>query len=164
VDRRERMAKVRLERRIGARIPRSVRLFFVPAAVLSIFPEYRDYRYVVVDDDICIVDPVTYEIVDVIDEGDYLPPAGVSQSAHLTLTPAERALVLDSIPPDFPEEDVRLRLALGAEIPDHVQLNEFAPIVLDNVPRLRDFRFILTDTSVVIVDPRDRSIELVLER
>jgi hypothetical protein len=36
--------------------------------------------------------------------------------------------------------------------------------VLDNVPRLRDFRFILTDTSVVIVDPRDRSIELVLER
>jgi len=36
----------------------------VPAAVFAIFPYYRDYRYVVVEDTICIVDFVTCEIVD----------------------------------------------------------------------------------------------------
>ena len=163
VDRHARIANARFARRIGTRIPRSVRLFVVPAAVVSIFPDYRDYRYVVVEDEIYIVDPGTYEIIDVMDE-DLPPPADTSQVAQLTLTPAERALVLDSISPDFPETDVRLRLALGAEIPARVELNEFAPIVLDNVPRLRDLRFIVTQGSVVIVDPRDRSIELMLER
>ena len=163
IDRRARIANARFERRIGHRIPRSVRLFVVPAAVVSIFPDYRDYRYVVVEDDIYIVDPGTYEIVDLLDD-DLSPPAGTRQIAQLTLTPAEKALVLDSISPDFPETDVRLRLALGAEIPERVELHEFAPIVLDNVPRLRDLRFIVAQGSVVIVDPADRSIELLLER
>ena len=63
-------------RRVGTRIPRSIRLFAVPAAVLAIFPYYRDYRYVVEEDAICIVDPATYEIVDVLDEGIYAPGTG----------------------------------------------------------------------------------------
>ena len=136
----------------------------VPAAVIAIFPYYSDYRYVVVEDTICIVDPATYEIVDVIDDTPSAPPSNRPQTADLVLTPAERTLVLDSIPPSFPEADVRLRLALGAEIPDRVELHEFAPVVLDSVPRLRDFRFIVAQGAVVIVDPRDRSIDVVLER
>jgi Protein of unknown function (DUF1236) len=42
---------------MGSRIPRTVKLFAVPAAVFAILPYYRDYRYVVVEDTICIVDP-----------------------------------------------------------------------------------------------------------
>src|SRR5262245_12984315 len=52
---RDRITRVQFTRRIGTRIPRSVRLFAVPAAVLAIFPYYRDYRYVVEEDTICIV-------------------------------------------------------------------------------------------------------------
>ena len=164
VNNRARIRNARFARRIGSHVPRSVRLLAVPAAVFAVFPYYRDYRYVVVDDDICIVDPVTYEIVDVIDEGTYPPSGNRQQTAQLGLTPAQRTVVLDSIPADFPQADVRLRLALGADIPDRVQLLEFAPIVLDTVSVLRDFRFIVAQDSVVIVDPRDRSIALVLER
>jgi Protein of unknown function (DUF1236) len=158
------MTKVQFARRVGTRIPRSVRLFAVPAAVFAIFPDYRSYSYVVVEDDIYIVDPGTYEIVDVLDEDTISPPRDTPRVAQLTLTAAERALVLDSIPPDLPEAQVRLRLALGADIPDRVELFEFAPLVLDGVPRLRNFRFVLAQGTVAIVDPRDRSIALVLER
>ncbi len=98
---RERITRVHFTRRVGTRIPRSVRLFAVPAAVLAIFPYYRDYRYVVEEDTICIVDPDTYEIVDVLDEGTYAPSPR-PQLAELTLTDRERAIVLDSIPPNFP--------------------------------------------------------------
>jgi hypothetical protein len=160
---RARISKARFTRRIGTHIPRSVRLFAVPAAVYDFFPYYRDYRYVVVDDTICIVDPATYEIVDVIEEG-YFAPATRPQSAGLNLSEPERRTVLDSIPPNFPEANLRLRLALGSEIPEGIELYEFAPIVLDNVPKLRDYRFLVNDGQVVIVDPRDHSIALVLER
>ena len=160
---RERTTRVRFNRHVGSRIPRNVRLFVVPAAVLAIFPHYRDYRYVVEDDTICIVDPQTYEIVDVLEEGPYAP-GGRPQIAELTLSDRERALVLDSIPPDFPHANLRLRLALGAEIPPSVELNEFAPLVLDQIPKLRSFRFVLTEDELVIVAPQDRGIALVLER
>jgi hypothetical protein len=158
-----RATNVRFARRVGTRIPRSVRLIAIPAAVYAVFPGYRSYSYVTVEDDIYIVNPDTYEIVDVIDE-DGPPPRDTPQTAQLTLTAAERELVLDSIPPGFPEADIRLRLALGAEIPDQVELHEFAPVVLDSVPKLRDFRFVLAQGTMAVVDPGDRSIELVLER
>ena len=160
---RERITRVQFTKRIGTRIPRSIRLFVVPAAVLAIFPYYRDYRYVVEEDTICIVDPETYEIVDVLDEGTYAPGLR-PQMAELILTNRERILVLDSIPPDFPQVRLRLRLALGAEIPPSVELYDFAPLVVDQVPKLRDFRFVVSQDQVVIVDPRDRGIALVLDR
>jgi len=148
---------------VGTRIPRSVTLFAVPATVFAIFPYYRDYRYVLVEDTICIVDPNTYEIVDVLDEAPYAPGSR-PEIAQLVLTDHERAIVLDSIAPDFPVARLRLSLALGAEIPDNIELYEFPPIVLDDVTRLRSFRFVVTHDQVVIVDPHDRGIALVLDR
>jgi hypothetical protein len=55
-------------------------------------------------------------------------------------------------------------LALGAEIPGDVELHEFAALVLDRAPALADYRFILVQEQIVIVDPRDRSIALVIDR
>lgn len=51
---------------VGTAIARSYTLYDLPPDILRIAPEYEDYRYVLVDDDIVIVDPETYEIVDVI--------------------------------------------------------------------------------------------------
>ena len=160
---RDRVSRVHFSKRVGYRIPRSVRLFAVPAAVFALFPYYRDYQYTVIDDTICIVDPATYEIVDVLDEGAYPPAPLRPQVAELHLSPSERALVLDSISPDFPQTPLQLRMALGAEIPGGVELHEFAPLVLDRVQQLREFRFLVAQDQLVIVAP-DRSIALVLER
>jgi hypothetical protein len=160
---RARITNVQFAPRVGTRIPRNVRLLAVPATVFAIFPYYREYRYVVVDDTICIVDPNTYEIVDIFDEVPYAPGLR-PEVAQLSLTDHERAIVLDSITPDFPEARLRLRLALGAEVPVDIELYEFPPIVLDNVPTLRSYRFVVTQDQVVFVDPNDRSIALVLDR
>lgn len=51
---------------VGTAIARSYTLYDLPPEIVRIAPEYEDYRYVLVDDDIVIVDPDTYEIVDVI--------------------------------------------------------------------------------------------------
>src|SRR5262249_27557506 len=118
---------------------------------------------VVEQDIIHIVDPESYEIVDALDDGTYAPSTR-PQVAELTLTNRERSLVLDSIPPDFPQMRLRLRLALGAEIPPSIELYEFAPLLLDQVPKLRDFRFVASQDQILIVAPQDRGIVLVLDR
>jgi hypothetical protein len=161
--RRARVSNVRFDYHVGHRIPRHVHLYPVPREVITFFPYYRDYRYFVVNDEICIVDPRTYEVVDVIDQG-YRSAPSRPEVAHLSLSEREIALVRDSIPPDFPNADVRLRLALGATIAREVELYEFATIVTDQISVLRDYRFLVADEQIVIVEPRDRSIELVIDR
>ncbi len=51
---------------VGTAIPRSVSLHRLPPAIVEIVPEYEGYDFILVRDDIVIVDPDTYEIVDVI--------------------------------------------------------------------------------------------------
>ena len=161
--RRARVTNARFDRHVGHRVPRHVRLFPVSREIISFFPYYRDYSYVVVDDEICIVDPRTYEIVDVIDQG-YYRGGPRQEVAGLSLSSAQVAFVRDSIPRDFPATPLRLRLALGAEVPGDVELYEFPVIVLDRVRELRDYRFLVVEEQIVIVDPRDRSIALVIDR
>lgn len=158
---RRHVTNVNVSVRIGARLPRHVHLYPVPAVVVGLVPAYRYYRYVYIDDTICIVDPATYEIVDVIEYGSSGPAV---LEARLSLTGWERSLILDSIAADFPDAEVDLRLALGAEVPRRVELHTFPPVVLDRIPKVRAFRFVVVDGDVIIVDPRDREIALVVRR
>ena len=159
---RARVSNVRFDYHVGHTVPRRLQLYPVPREVITLFPYYRDYRYFVVDDEICIVDPDTYVVVDVVDEGYRSAPR--PQLARLSLTEREIALIRESIPPDFPDAGVRLRLALGATIPRDAELHIFPVVVLDRVPVLRDYRFLVTGDQIVIVEPGDRSIELVIDR
>ena len=59
-------ANVNITVNVGVAVPRSVQLYAVPADIVVMVPEYRRYRYFVVDDRVCIVDPDTYEIVEII--------------------------------------------------------------------------------------------------
>jgi hypothetical protein len=161
--RRARVANARFAHRVGHRIPRNVRLFAIPAGVISFFPYYRDYRYFIVEDEICIVDPRTYEIVDVIDQ-DFYRGGSKQEVAGLSLTDDQIALVRDSIPRDFPQADLRLRLALGAELPRNMELYEFPALLLDRIPKLRTYRFLVAEDQIIVVDPRGRSIALIIDK
>lgn len=49
--------------RVGATVPRTVHVRVLPSDVVTIVPEYRDFDYVVVGDQLLIIDPDTMEIV-----------------------------------------------------------------------------------------------------
>lgn len=51
---------------VGVAVPRTVELYAVPEDIVVIVPAYRRYRYFIVGDKVCIVDPDTYEIVEII--------------------------------------------------------------------------------------------------
>ena len=52
---------------IGTRVPRDFRVQAVPNDILVIVPQYRGYRYFIVEERVVIVHPQRYEIVEVIE-------------------------------------------------------------------------------------------------
>jgi hypothetical protein len=164
---RERLTKTRVEKtrinvsiNIGAAIPRSVRLRPLPVTIFEVVPEYRGFSYIVLEDEtIVIVNPRTYVIVD------YLP-AGTQRAErpsrpHLTLSREQMRFVFSTVPKDRTAE-VRARLALGAEVSRDVELLVFPSEVTARIPELDHYRYVVSHGDVIIVDPRDNEVALVI--
>jgi len=157
-----RVTNVNVSINVGTRVPRSVRLAVLPASVITIVPEYRSYRYFVVDEQICIVEPSTYEIVEVIRVSDRIASSeNRGGSARLVLTEDEKAILLREV-------DLRggSTLALGAltegtEIPRDVRLQTFSATVVEKVPKVREYKYVAAENRLAIV--RGSKVELVVE-
>lgn len=52
--------------RLGARVPQAVELAEIPSAVIEEVPAVRRYRYMVVNNEVLLVDPATSEVVEII--------------------------------------------------------------------------------------------------
>lgn len=52
---------------VGTVVPRSVTLHALPAAVIEVYPDWRPYRFVLVGDEIVIIDPATHRIIAVLE-------------------------------------------------------------------------------------------------
>jgi hypothetical protein len=52
---------------VGSRVPREgIEFHALPSRVVTIYPEWESYKYIVVRDEIIIIDPTSYEIVAVL--------------------------------------------------------------------------------------------------
>jgi hypothetical protein len=52
---------------VGTRVPRDVRFHALPTEVVTVYPEWRGYEFILVGDQVVVVDPRTFEIVAVLD-------------------------------------------------------------------------------------------------
>jgi hypothetical protein len=52
---------------VGARVPRDMSFHPLPAEIVTIYPEWRGYEFILVNNQILVVDPRTFEIVAVLD-------------------------------------------------------------------------------------------------
>jgi hypothetical protein len=59
-------SNVNFDVRVGTRVPQSVHFVVLPEEIVRIIPQYRGFDYVLVGDEIVIIDPHTLEIVAVI--------------------------------------------------------------------------------------------------
>lgn len=160
-DRKVERARIDVSVSIGARVPRSVRLHPLSPTIVGFAPVYRGYSYVLLEDEtICIVDPETYVIVDVI-------PASTQRAeraaprGQLTLSSEDRRFVLQHIDRGR-SADIAVRLALGAEVPRSVAVDTFPGPVLERIPQLRSYRYVVAQDQVVVVDPDDHQVELLI--
>ena len=148
---------------IGTRLPRSVRLVALPASIIAIVPEYRTYRYVVINDQVCIVEPNTFEIVEVI------PVSGQTASRsgraeRLVLTEDERTIILREVDAGGGSTLGLGAIAEGADVPRDARVQAFPDIVVQKVPKVKGYKFFTAENRVAIVDPQGSKVQLVLEQ
>jgi hypothetical protein len=66
VEKSERLTSVPFSTKVGEAVPGTVHLYVLPVSIMEYAPQYRGYEYILVGDDILIVDPRTHRIVAVI--------------------------------------------------------------------------------------------------
>jgi hypothetical protein len=148
---------------IGTRVPRSLRLVALPASIVAIVPAYRSYRYFVVGDRLCVVDPASYEIVEVIVISNETAVRTGPGHATLVLTDSERALIVDEIELRGGSTLGLGALSEGADVPRQVELYAFPMAVVEKVPKLRGYKFFTAENRIAIVDPQGTKVRLVIE-
>lgn len=52
---------------VGTRVPESVHVYPLPVEVVAVYPEWRGYDYILVGDQIVVIDPDTHEIVAILE-------------------------------------------------------------------------------------------------
>jgi Protein of unknown function (DUF1236) len=159
-----RATNVNISISVGTRIPRSVRLVALPASIISVVPAYRSYQYVVVNDEICIVDPNSYEIVEIIAApGQTARVDSRGGQSALVLTEEEKAIVLRSIDMDRSSTLGLGTLTEGSSVPRGAKVQVFSDAVVQQVPKLKDRKFFAAEDRVGIVDTQGDKVQLVLE-
>jgi hypothetical protein len=146
---------------VGTVVPRDVRFQPLPADVVEVMPQYRGYDFLVVRDDIVIVEPSTYKIVDV------LPRAGRSTAA----APAPRKTAFSDRDREVIRKHARsrteqrttgsatsTRVRVGDRLPDSVEIRSFPDEVYRESPTLREYRYIERDSRTYLIEPHERTI------
>jgi hypothetical protein len=146
----------------GTVVPRDVRFQPLPADVVEVMPQYRGYNFFVVRDDIVIVDPSSYKIVDV------LPRAGGSAAAapashRTTFSDRDREVIRKHARSSRIEQRTTgsaasTRARIGERLPDSVEIRSFPDEIYRESPTLREYRYIERDNRTYVVEPRERTI------
>jgi hypothetical protein len=154
---------------VGTVVPRNLHFQPLPAEVVEVMPQYRGYNFIVVREDIVIVEPSTYKIVDV------LPRGGRSTAAapaprKATFSDSEREVVRKharssrSEPRSSRTEQrttgsvTSTRVRIGDRLPDSVEIRSFPEVVYRESPRLREYRYIERGERTYIIEPGERRI------
>jgi Protein of unknown function (DUF1236) len=154
---------------VGATLPRSVRVRALPRDIVEIYPEFRDYRYTVVRDEIVIVEPRTLRVVEVIPRSGRATTGTRTSvrertSSRLDLPVEKRRRIRELVLSERPAarcEDIQV--SVGREVSRSISLLPFPEVVVRDVPEIREYRFCVRDDDVVLIDPDEYRIVEVID-
>lgn len=152
---------------VGTVVPRDVRLQPLPSEVVETVPQYRGYDFVLVKDEIVIVEPSSYKVVAV------LPYSGRSTAAAPARTEQRKTRFSDrdrevirkharARPVERERQttgsSVRTEIRTGERVPEGVEIESFPEEVYRDAPTLREYRYINRDSRTYIVEPQERRV------
>ena len=133
-----------------------MRFYPVTPAIVEVYPQYRGYNFVLVDEEIVIIEPRTKKIVTIIGG-----TASVSRS-RLSLSDGQR----DAIRRNARQQQttgsgkvvIDRDIQIGDDLPDSVEFESFPDTVYTEVPEIRSYRYIVRDRDIYLVDPTERRV------
>lgn len=152
---------VNVDVRVGGSIPRTVELHPVPQAIIEIAPRYREYRVIRVREEIVIVNPRSYEVVEVIRISGNRSAQRAQQ--RLELSAQQRQLILrHARQAREARVTTEVRVTEGRPLEQRVELHTIPQEIITEVPTLREYRYFVTGEQVVIVDPSSNMVTEVI--
>jgi Protein of unknown function (DUF1236) len=148
---------------VGTVVPRDVYFQPLPADVVEVLPQYRGYNFIIVRDDIVIVEPSTYKIVDVLPRGGH-STAAAAPSRKTTFSDKDREVIRKHARSFRTEQRTTgssaasTRVRVGDRLPDSVEVRSFPDEVYRGSPALREYRYIERDNRTYVVEPHERTI------
>jgi hypothetical protein len=152
---------------VGTVVPRDVRLQPLPAEVVEIVPQYRGYNFVLVKDEIVIVEPSSYNIVAVMPYSGRSTAAAPARSEQrkVTFSDRDREVIRKHAKARPVERErqttgstVRTEIRRGERVPDGMEIDAFPDEVYREAPSLREYRYIHRDSRTYIVEPQERRV------
>jgi uncharacterized protein DUF1236 len=142
---------------VGVSVPESVHVRPLPDEIVTIVPEYRGYDYVVVEEEIVIIEPRTRKIVVTIPRHGSRSASVSTTSTRIDLAPEKRKLIREIVMRERvkPVGD-QIEITVGNEIPRDVEVHKFSETIYSDVPELRSYEYFVRSNDVVLV--RDRKI------
>jgi hypothetical protein len=142
---------------VGVSVPESVHLRRLPDEIVTIVPEYRGYDYIVVEEEIVIIEPRTRKIVVTIPRRGSHSASVSTTSTRIDLAPEKRKIIREIVMRERvkPVDDL-IEITVGSEIPPNVEVHKFSETIYSDVPELRSYEYFVRSNDVVLV--RDRKI------
>jgi hypothetical protein len=146
---------------VGTVVPSSVRFYPVTRAMIDVYPQFRGYHFMVVNEEIVIVEPRARKIVQVI------PHQGGGGQAtlrsKLKLSDKQRNVIRSSVRRSSPPATTGAtttveEIEIGDTLPETVVIERFPDTVYREVPSVRSYQYITRDRGVYVVDPRERRV------
>jgi hypothetical protein len=147
---------------VGAVVPASVRFYPVTPAIVEVYPEYRGYEFVLVEEEIVIVEPRTRKIVTVIESGGS-GRAASRPRGKLSLTEKQREVVRRAAIQRHTTGSARTttierEYVIGDDIPETIEFEIFPDTIYTEVPEIRSYRYVVRDNDVYVIDPSERRV------
>jgi hypothetical protein len=146
---------------VGTVIPRDVKLSPLPADVVEIVPQYRGYDFVLVKDEIVIVDPATYKIVTVLPHSGHAAAPAPARS-KVSFSDRDREVIRKHartrVESRTTGSAVRSEIHVGQPVPESVEIEELPDDVYRESPSLREYRYIHRENRTYVVEPRERRV------
>jgi hypothetical protein len=149
---------------VGTAIPRDVRLSTLPADVVEIVPQYRGYSFVLVKDEIVIVEPSTYKIVATLpySAAGSTAAAPARERSKVSFSDRDREVIRKHAKTRTEGRTtgsaVRSEVRVGERVPESVEIEALPEEVYRESPRLREYRYIHRDNRSYVVDPGERTV------
>jgi hypothetical protein len=139
-----------------------VRYHPLPEDIVSIAPQYRGYHYVMVRDEVVIIEPRTRKIVTVIHQGGSAGASARRTSLNLP-TEKRRKIKTEVIRSYHGPRDARFDLRVGERVPDTITLETFPQTIFAADPELKTYEYVVVQERVVLVDPQSREVVEILD-
>jgi hypothetical protein len=83
-----------------------------------------------------------------------------SRSIHLT---AQQGYVIKENLKDLHVEQVARtnEISIGSTVPSNIGLHEFPPLVVEKIPKIKSYKFFITENQIVLVSPQNEIADII---